>query len=380
VATTFMEPGGDADFAITVLGSGGMWGATSGSPVLATDFVHGSHIKSLKFPTGTNCWVGTPVGSLADTGTRISVYIYMVSLPSGGDANVFSLNGSGGGALAFIRVKTTGVLYFSNAGGTQIGANGPTLSTGTWYRVCLSYTIAAQNVNRFEVFVDGVSKISVTNATLFFGTSLSRIGNIGGSTQDFRFSDIYIDDSAALTDTGNIWVTAKRPNANGALNEWTTQIGSGGSGYGSGHSPQINERPYSATNGWSIQDPAKKTEQFTIESSTQGDIDLTGATLKDFMGWAVVKVGVASTGNIILAGTATNISVTTAFTMFKKVLGSTTYPSGTNAIGVDTNTVNQLFSLAECGILVAYIPPIPTMIYSNLESMNRGMFRGMSIA
>ncbi|WP_323162301.1 hypothetical protein, partial [Pseudomonas fluorescens] len=80
-----------------------------------------------------------------------------------------------------------------------------------------------------------------------------------------------VDDSSALTDPGNIWVAAKRPNANGTTNGFTTQIGSGGSGYGSGHSPQVNERALSTTNGWSMVGAgAAVTEEYNIESKSTG--------------------------------------------------------------------------------------------------------------
>ena len=54
-------------------------------------------------------------------------------------------------------------------------------------------------------------------------------------------------------DPGAILVTAKRPFTNGTTEDgFTTQIGASGSGYGSGHTPQVNERPLSQTNGWSV--------------------------------------------------------------------------------------------------------------------------------
>ncbi len=65
------------------------------------------------------------------------------------------------------------------------------------------------------------------------------------------FDDIYVDNGSDLSDPGNVHVTAKRPGSNGLSNGFATQIGSGGSGFGSGHAPQVNERPLSNTNGWS---------------------------------------------------------------------------------------------------------------------------------
>lgn len=355
MATTFLEPGGDATFNVAVSTQQGFW-ATVVSGSTATDFVNGGHIKSLNYPANTTVILVTQDGTVADAGTRISFYFYMVALPNATTSFFTVGQASSNNTVVRIRSTAAGVIQlFENT--NQIGTDGPTLSTGVWYRISLAYTITSTIVNRFELFLDGVSAISITNATITNTGSLAvKFGSVANLTFNYRSSDHYIDNSSSLTDTGNIWVTAKRPFANGTLNEWTTQIGSGGSGYGSGHSPQINERPLSTTNGWSITNAAKKTEEYSIESLSVGDFNLTGMTIVDFMGWASVKVGSASTGNIILVGNATNISVTTAYKVFTKVAGSSTYPAGNTDIGVDTNTVNQLFSLAECGILVAFIP------------------------
>ena len=356
MATKFLEPGGDATFNVALTTSGGLWGAGTTGAAIATDIVHGSHIKSIESHS-TGGIARTPTGIVADAGSRISFYFYAKTLPNA-TATIASLLNSIGTSLVTLRLTSGGVLQLWNGTSVQIGTNGATLSTGQWYRISLAYTITSTSVNRFELFVNGASSISITNATLTNVTTSSfQIGNsTGNATADYRYSDIYIDDSNSLTDPGNIWVTAKRPNANGALNEWTTQIGSGGSGYGTGHSPQVNERALSTTNGWSFQNAAKKVEEYTIESAATGDIDISSATIVDFLGWVSTKVGSASTGNIIVAGAASNISVSTSFVVITKIAGSTTYPSSNAAIGMDNNTVNQLFSLAECGIIVAFIP------------------------
>ena len=368
MATKFLEPGGDATFNVATTTAGGFWKPGAGTPATATDFVHGNHQKSIKYAVNAQTYVQTPDAVLADAGTRISCYIYLNALPTG-TVSFYIGENSGFNIVFAVAVTSGGVLQLRN-NSTQIGSNGGTLSTGIWYRISLAYTITSTTVNRFELFKDGVSTISVTNATLgFTGATHLRLGaNSTDATFDLRSSDLYIDDSSSLTDTGDIWVTAKRPNANGTTNGFTTQIGSGGSGYGSGHSPQVNERPLSNTNGWSIQSASKQTEEYSIESQSQGDINITGATIIDYMGWVDCKVGVNSTGNIIVGGTASNISVTTTETVFTKIAGSTTYPAGNTDIGMDTNTVNQLFSLYECGIVVAYIPassPFTVVRYRN---------------
>jgi len=64
---TFMEPGGDATFNVATTANGGFWGSTGGAG-LVTDFVHGSHIKSIKYGAGGVQSVTTPNGVVSDSG------------------------------------------------------------------------------------------------------------------------------------------------------------------------------------------------------------------------------------------------------------------------------------------------------------------------
>ncbi len=356
MAVKFLEPGGDADFGI------GLWNTESGAPAIVTDFVHGTHIKSIQYrPNAAADTLSTlEFGSLvADAGGRVSIYVYFVALPSA-TATLFGIEKTGGtGVVARIRMTSAGVLQLWDSA-AQKGSNGSTLSTGVWYRLSFAWTIASSTVNELRLFKDSISDISVTNTTLTNVTSADFfIGNGSGNTSlDYRSSDHYIDDSTALTDPGNIWVTAKRPNANGTTNGYTTQIGAGGSGYGSGHSPQVNERANSDVNGWSVVSVASAiTEEYNIESVSQGDIDITGATIVDYMGWLRTKALNAETGQIIVNNVNSNISITTAIKFFIKVAGSSSYPAGTGTdIGEISAAIATTISLYECGIIVAYIP------------------------
>jgi hypothetical protein len=353
MATKFLEPGGDADFLVGT--TNGFWTTVSGASI-ATDFVHGGHIKSIKYRPNNSDTVATPTTALADAGSRISIYIYLSALPTASSRIWYETFGG-----IFELYLTSGGILKLGRSGTQWGSNGATLSTGRWYRISLAYTITSNSVNRFELFVDGVSSISVTNVTIGgTGTGQLTLGNVDGDlTLDFRTSDHYIDDSSALTDTGNIWVTAKRPVANGTTNGFTTQIGSGGSGYGSGHSPQVNERALSTTNGWSmIGAGSAVTEEYNIEGKAVGDLSV--GTVVDWLGWVSVKALAGTpTIQIILNGANKAQAINTTITLYTKIKGSSTYPAGTGAdIGIVTGTDLTTESLYECGILVAYIPSV----------------------
>lgn len=355
MATKFLEPGGDADF-LSAGTTNGFWSVGMNGGV-ATDFVHGTHARSLNFRPGIADAVNKG-GVMADSGTRFSAYIYIVTLPNA-TATISGMITGGGTNMVSFRLTSAGILQLWRATTNQIGSNGPTLATGQWYRISLAYTVTSTTINRFEAFVDGNSAISVTNATLgTTGSDTFRIGNIGtNATLDFRSSDHYIDDSASLVDTGNIWVTAKRPNANGTTNGFTLQVGSGGSGYGSGHSPQVNERPLSVTNGWSIVGVGNAvTEEYNIEGQGTGDINMTNYPLLDYLGWISVKTVLSETINVIVNGVNYSQTTTANFNnLYTKIAGSTTYPAGSGAdIGVTTDTTITTVTLNECGVVAAY--------------------------
>lgn len=369
-AIQFLEPGGDADFNVKKSDdttTPGFWsGLSTPVPTLATDFTHGAHIKSIKYSPNQSSSVKSLTGVLSDSGGRISLYIYLVALPSSTNS-IVTIQASDTNDLMQIKLTSGGVLrLYSN--GVQIGTDGATLSTGIWYRLALSYTITSTTINRFELFKDGASTISVTNATLArTGAGYVTIGNVNiDTTLDFRSSDHYIDNGQGLDDPGNIWVTVKRPNANGTANEFTSQIGSSGSGYGSGHSPQVNERPLSKTNGWGVVGTgAILTEEYNIESASTGDIDLTGATIVGYMGFAAMRVNSGTaTIQLRLNGVDSSKSISSLTNMSFATTTSSTYPAGTGTdIGVATDTSLSTYQLYETGVVVAYIPASPASTF-----------------
>lgn len=358
MATKFLEPGGDADFLIGT--TNGFWSQQNAVSIVS-DFVHGNHIKSIKSFSGLyGPEFRTKAGVVSDAGARINFFLYLNVLTPTVTTPFMSILTSGLSQILNVALTTGGILQFTNNTGAQLGTNGSTLSTGKWYRISLAYTITNTTTNRFELFVDGVSSISATNITL--PTTVSdriQFGTTITPASDARFSDFYIDDSAALTDPGNIWVTAKRPNANGTTNNFVTQIGSGGSGYGTGHSPQVNERPLSTTNGWSVVAVGATTEEYNIEGKAVGDIDISTATIVDYLGWVSTKALVGETVQVIVNGNNFSQAITSTITLYTKIAGSATYPAGTGAdIGMTTDATATTVSLYECGVVVAFIPAV----------------------
>jgi hypothetical protein len=166
--------------------------------------------------------------------------------------------------------------------------------------------------------------------------------------------DIYIDNGSDLTDPGDIHVTNKRPNANGASNQFTTQIGSGGSGYGSGHSPQVNEQPLSTTNGWSTA-TANQRENYTLESASTGDVDISSKTLTAYEAWTYAETSATCSGEQLTSnGNDSSIALTTSYGLYTNITISSAYPSNSAGVGLQSCTNTSTISLAEAGMLIGY--------------------------
>lgn len=314
-------------------------------------------------------------GILGVTG-RAGGYLRINDYPTSASAQVLSTaNVDNSSDVWQLRIKSAGVLFLRNDTGTQIGSDGAVLSTGIWYRIYVCWNITSTTVYTIKLFVDGVQSISASNSPTLDSAAPDLINyryQSPGANKFLNWQHIYIDDSGALTDPGDIRVSAKRPNANGTTNGFTTQIGVGGSGYGSGHAPQVNERPLSETNGWSmIGAGSAVTEEYNIEGVSIGDVAFSPVSLIDYVGWAYAKSLASETGQIIVNNATSNIALTSTNTMFTKIAGSTTYPAGTGTdIGIITSTDLTTVSLYECGIVMAYfaVPGIASITNQQMES------------
>lgn len=361
MATTFAEAGTGSTFDMT------FWGtfiAGSGStPVTSTQVVATSP-RSIQLTVTSGASdissMNTTAASLADAGTRISAYLRFTALTPGQTFDLFQIL-TASFALNVFEVSLTAANklcirdknFATQATGTTV------LAVNTDYRISIVYSITSASVNSVKVFINGVQEVTSTNITMVTGSNILGMGlNTPLIATTMYLAHMYIDNSTAGTDPGDIHVTAKRPFSNGTTVGFTTQIGSGGSGYGSGHTPQVNERPLSITNGWSVVAAGSAiTEEYNIEGLSVGDINLTGTTIIDYIGWVYSKALVSETGKIIVNGVSTNIALTSTATLFTKAAGSSTYPAGTGSdIGEISATTATTVSLYEAGIIVIYTP------------------------
>lgn len=313
-------------------------------------------------------------GIAADAGTLISAWFnFSSTTPATITGFMFATQASAGSGIIDVGLNTNGTLHLHGRNGAPgVSKDGTTvLTANTWYRISVSYVITSTTNWTAKLYINGILEATTSNtdATLLLtGTSDVQIGIVGSSQGGFGtpdtisvyFDSVYVDNRTDLSDCGNIHVTAKRPFANGSANNFVTQIGSGGSGYGTGHAPQVNEQPLSVTNGWSVVAVGATTEEYNIETSTLGDVNIGAVNLVDYLGWIYYKTVLSETPSIVINGVSSAFTSTAnTNTMFTKVAGSTAYPVGTGTdIGMVSDATATTVSLYECGIVFAYLLPI----------------------
>lgn len=363
LVTTFLDPGSEATQDMK------FWLATVGTVTSATDQVH-TGTRSIKMASGAGPAAANLRGFdgvLADSGTQISFWFRFDAAPAA-TATVMTLRKAG--AITNViptQLNTSSQLVVAPTGGTGSVTGATTLSTNTWYRICISYYVTSTSDYQIKVYLNGVLEITANNTLCgtMTNTATSAVfigfASTIGTSRNYWYSDIYVAtggaSSSSQPDTGDIRVTAKRPFANGTTNGFT---GTGTpSGYGSGNATYVNQLPLSTTDFVSVIAAGATTEEYNIENRATGAVNLAGLALVDVGSWVYCKALISETASIILDNATSNISVTSANTMFWKYAGATTYPAGTGTdVGMITSADATTVTLYECGVLVAYIPAV----------------------
>src|SRR3989344_4172347 len=297
VATLFMDTP-DATQQL-LLSAGGFWSGSFGTAPVYDTAQKKSGLASWKSDSGAsnNASLVYRVGVVptgANLGARITAYFRLTNLP-GSTATLFGVTTSANQYLV-VRITSGGVLQLWG-GGSQIGSNGSTINPGgvpAWYRLSLVYKLnASGQISDAKLFLDGVQDISVTGLTLTTGADFA-LGWVDtpGASKVLHFHHVYADDDTSLTDTGDIRVTAKLPNAD-STRGFDTVIGGGTGDCADGSTEYgcVNDRPISESTGWRQTATADVTENFNIESASQGDVDISGNTLVARTAWVWAKKG-----------------------------------------------------------------------------------------
>lgn len=349
--TLFMEPGSDADQAVTRFYNNN----------LGTGCVS-STAQQYSGPRSIACTDGTGYSSVGRTNLitngagRFTAYFRFGTLPNTqaaflgkGNTDNFNLAVGINSSGKLIIVTSSANTYTTLATGTT------TLSINTWYRVSLTYEITSSTVNEARVYLNGNQEVSELNGTLstnFYPDIavgwLSSPGATGGN-KTIYVDNIYADDSAGLADTGDVLVTAKLPNTVNN-NSFNTTGGTGA----------VNERPLSETNNKSHTATSTVAQDYNIQTLSVGDVDLTGKTILSRQAWIWAKKGSGGAGSpkLIAEGVDNTITLGTSYALFTVTNDGSSYPTQANAIGMKSSGAAADTFLAEAGMLIAYSPNI----------------------
>lgn len=357
---TFIESGTAAT------GDFSFWGTTVGSVSSDTTVVH-TGTRSLKLSSGSpSTSASVRTGAVLSTRRRISFWFRFDTTPTGNNT-FFTFYDNFGLPIARLVLGTGRTIYLQDrslfwTAYADVGVSvAPQLEASTWYRISIGFEAIAVNNYTIKVYLNGGLYLTADpfDGNLGgFPMTMIEFNIVGSATpvnSNYWFSDIWVDDGTDLTDPGDMRVLSRRPFSNGSLTNFTTQIGAGGSGYGTGHTPQVNEVALSTTNGWSMVGAgAAVTEEYNLEPRDNNLDVVSDRAIVAVQGWIYAKSSGTQTASIIVDGTTTaSISLLTSPVLFTKDSAFTRYPLGTGAdIGIVTTTALQTVSLYEAGVLI----------------------------
>ena len=353
--TTYMDSGGDATKDLSSLTLSPT--ATSYRTVVDCAFSHTgpcSYDFNEGSPSPNYSDIVTPTGSLASTAGRVSMYLYFNTAITSTDIVEFYKGATFVGNPFALNASSEDVCPGTVTHGTT------TFQTGQWYRIAIGYTISGTTTNQFKIYINGALDLTCTNVTLnSTAPNAMRLGLDNNTivNGEVHIDDIYADNGSDLSDPGDIHMTAKLPIAKGASNDAYAPHGSpAGTACISGvNCSYINERPLSETNYLSTATNTSR-ENFTIQSASSGDVDISKATILADQAWIDTQITSAGcAGEITNNGTDTSVTFLTSETLFTNYANLTKYPTGNQGVGIQSCSTNTL-KLYEAGVVIAYIP------------------------
>jgi hypothetical protein len=136
----------------------------------------------------------------------VRAYIRFTALP-GSTVKVLAALGLASANAMSIKVTSAGVTqFFDDTAGTQVGSDGPTVTTGTWYRFEISLTSnASSQWTSGEGRIDGVTIASGSIATPPSAAFRHRVGWVDapGASKVLNIDDIAVND--ATGSVNNTW-------------------------------------------------------------------------------------------------------------------------------------------------------------------------------
>lgn len=331
--------------------------------------VLGTNPRSWKMTTGaggteTNAYVD---GVAANAGRRISFWAYFPALPGSGTPFA-SVATSGGTELVTIGLNSDGSIYIGAAGtGSFGGSSAGAVTVNTWMRFTLSYTITNTTTYSIAAFINGVASGTISNTgTMTSGTTnrlYLKASASGGNNWIVYFDQPYIDDGTNLADVCSAGYTrkqtAKLPAANNTGN-FEVNIGANPAN----RYTNMNERPLSTTNGWRRSLTAQTQENYTLQSSSAGDVDISGSGIvlvartawiycQSFGGVGLGTPGIVDNGSVTGVSFTRNVDV-----LVTTITDSSSYPSNAAGIGMQSGGTANDTLFYECGTIIVYDEPM----------------------
>ena len=182
-------------FELNSMTAGVEWDTVTGSPTNdATIKRTGSYSMRCNVSAATAYGVKNTATLGSGPTWYVRFYMYIASMPTGGDCEIFRELVADGVA---VQLRTTGTLVRRQvSGGAKIGPESAALSTGQWYRIEVSFNFAnvsQLNLDGVMVSSDTVTGISCTSFRVGAGTDGTN------STADLYFDDVAHNDSNGST-------------------------------------------------------------------------------------------------------------------------------------------------------------------------------------
>lgn len=227
------------------------------------------------------------------------------------------------------------------------------LAPDVFHRVSFAYLLPAADELSFNIYIEGIPELSQSELSTGGEVNITdlRYGwtTAPGANRVCWFDQIAIDEGDDLTDIGNVLLTAKRGATVNNDNFDTT----GGTG-------AVNERPVNLDNYRAQVATAQVAQDYTLEAADEGDVNISGETLRGYMGWLIAKkVGpLGGSFGFILNGNITSpFTLPTSPAFLKLSVTDSSYPSDAAGIGLPSATTSHDAYLYECGVIVAYEGP-----------------------
>lgn len=351
----FIEPGSDAT------GDKSFYQASStGTGVVESDAtVFNTGTRSIRLESasgvGGSCslqfYFATNGNTKIYNGARLSFYVRFANYPIQDNGPALRISGLfvilGGSSHYALGIDHLGRLrlgwysaLFSPLDYSQIGPYGSTLLVDTWYRISLCYNWINSDIDKVRVYVDGNLDIAVQNTGAPSGATYARViygwnsVNVGNG-KIFYIDDVYFDDNDTCHDPGDIRVTSKKPSSNN-VNNFPIAIGNNPSN----RWENVNEIPLNVLNGW-LENVGTSTvdENYGIESSSSGDVDISGYSGVYPNSLPSAGVSTKWSGGLYLYECGVNIAVNNSE---MKIVDSKPWAFLSTSVGT-VNSINQVY-------------------------------------